>query len=286
MTTDIYLTDREADVMQVLWDHGPSVVNEVKDKLHDELAYTTVLTILRTLEQKGYVKHEEEGRVHRYAAAVKENAARKSALHHLTGKLFKGSSELLFTHLVSDQKLSKEQIQRMRDLLAENAKKDDSRRRNNHVGLDALRGHGVVLLSVGAFLAERAARLKRAGTRWIWITAIIASLVLPTLISSVAFRTAGSVRRTSGQQVRGVAPGDIAAPVAGDVDHRQRRTGGLALRQRTHQATLDRRFRRDVARTDRQAACTCSCASGNGDTKPFRAHPCLSRTMSAPPWSA
>jgi predicted transcriptional regulator len=57
--------------------------------------------------------------VHRYYAAVKETAARKSALRHLTGKLFKGSSELLFTHLVSDQKLSREQITRMRELLAE-----------------------------------------------------------------------------------------------------------------------------------------------------------------------
>ena len=128
MAKDIYLTDREADVMQVLWDHGPSVVNEVKEKLADELAYTTVLTILRTLEQKGYVKHDEEGRVHRYSAAVKETAARKSALRHLTGKLFKGSSELLFTQLVSDQKLSRDQIQRMRDLLAEAApKKDESK---------------------------------------------------------------------------------------------------------------------------------------------------------------
>jgi predicted transcriptional regulator len=124
MTNEIYLTDREADVMQVLWDHGASVVTEVKEKLHDELAYTTVLTILRTLEQKGYVKHEEEGRVHRYYAAVKETAARKSALQHLTGKLFKGSAELLFTHLVSDQKLSQEQIQRMRELLAESSKKE------------------------------------------------------------------------------------------------------------------------------------------------------------------
>src|SRR3954466_11205141 len=117
MGNDIHLTDREADVMQVLWDHGPSVVSQVKDLLHDERAYTTVLTILRTLEQKGYVKHEEEGRVHRYFAAVKEEAARKSALQHLTGKLFKGSTELLFTHLVDDKKLTKEQIQRMRDLL-------------------------------------------------------------------------------------------------------------------------------------------------------------------------
>jgi predicted transcriptional regulator len=118
MSSEIHLTDREADIMQVLWDHGPSVVNEVKERLSDDLAYTTVLTILRTLEQKGYVKHEEEGRVHRYFAAVQETAARKSALQHLTGKLFKGSTELLLTHLVSDRKLSKEQIERMRALLA------------------------------------------------------------------------------------------------------------------------------------------------------------------------
>jgi predicted transcriptional regulator len=120
---EIYLTDREADVMRVLWDRGPSVVNEVKDALNDALAYTTVLTILRTLEQKGYVGHSEEGRVHRYCATVEETAARKSALAHLTGKLFKGSAELLFAHLVSDQKLSKEQIERMRELLAQGVDK-------------------------------------------------------------------------------------------------------------------------------------------------------------------
>ncbi|HEU4604343.1 MAG TPA: BlaI/MecI/CopY family transcriptional regulator, partial [Steroidobacteraceae bacterium] len=83
-----------------------------------------VLTILRTLEAKGYVKHEEEGRVHRYVTTVKEQDARKSALRHLTSKLFKGSSELLFTHLVSDQKLSDEQIKRMRKLLGEKSGKE------------------------------------------------------------------------------------------------------------------------------------------------------------------
>ena len=59
---DIHLTDREADIMQILWDRGPSVVAEVRASLEDKLAYTTVLTILRTLEGKGYVGHEEEGR--------------------------------------------------------------------------------------------------------------------------------------------------------------------------------------------------------------------------------
>lgn len=115
----ISLTDREANVMQALWDHGPSVVAEVRDRLDDRLAYTTVLTVLRTLEGKGYVGHDEEGRGHRYFASVKQQQARKSALLHLTDKLFKGSAELLFTHFVADQKLTPAQIQRMRRLLAQ-----------------------------------------------------------------------------------------------------------------------------------------------------------------------
>lgn len=122
----IAFTDREADVMQVLWDHGPSVVSDVQGQLRDKLAYTTVLTVLRTLEAKGYVGHEDEGRQHRYFAAVQQQAAQKSALKHLLGKLFKDSSELLFARLVSDRKLSPEQIRRMRRLLAAKSKKDGS----------------------------------------------------------------------------------------------------------------------------------------------------------------
>lgn len=118
----ISLTDREADVMQVLWDQGPSLVADVRKGLADPLAYTTVLTILRTLEAKGYAGHEEEGRGHRYFASVKQQAARKSALQHLTDKLFQGSSELLFSHLVNDQKLSAKQIKRMRQLLEQSDK--------------------------------------------------------------------------------------------------------------------------------------------------------------------
>ncbi len=111
--------------MRVLWDRGPSVVAEVRASLADQLAYTTVLTILRTLEGKGYVGHEEEGRGHRYFAAVKQQAAQGSALRHLTSKLFKGSAELLFTQLVSSERLSPEQIKRMRKLLAKHAEGGD-----------------------------------------------------------------------------------------------------------------------------------------------------------------
>jgi len=123
---EISFTNREADVMRVLWEHGPSVVTEVRDRISDPLAYTTVLTILRTLEAKGYVRHEEEKRVHRYFAAVKQQVAQKSALQHLTHKLFNGSAELLFTHLVSDQKLSAEQLRRMRKLLKDKGEKGET----------------------------------------------------------------------------------------------------------------------------------------------------------------
>jgi predicted transcriptional regulator len=114
---DVQFTDREVDVMQVLWTRGPSLVAEVRDCLADRLAYTTVLTILRTLEAKGYVGHQEEGRGHRYFAAVEQQAAQKSALSRMTSKLFGGSAEMLMMRLVADRNLSREQLQRLRKLL-------------------------------------------------------------------------------------------------------------------------------------------------------------------------
>lgn len=118
----ILFTDREADVMHILWERGPSVVSDVQKLLSDKLAYTTVLTVLRTLEGKGYVRHEEDGRQHRYSATVQRQAAQKSALRHLLRKFFKDSSEVLFAQLVSDRNLSEEEIRRIRKLLAERSR--------------------------------------------------------------------------------------------------------------------------------------------------------------------
>lgn len=112
------VTDREANILQVLWDNGPSLVSEVQVHLQDKLAYTTVLTILRTLEAKGYAGRTDEGKAHRYHAAIEPVQARRSALTHLTQKLFKGSTDLLLMHLVSDQQLSEQQLERIRELLA------------------------------------------------------------------------------------------------------------------------------------------------------------------------
>jgi predicted transcriptional regulator len=71
------------------------------------------------------MSHEQEGRGHRYFATVKQQAAQESALQHLTRKLFKGSAELLFTRLVSHQKLSAEQIRNMRRLLTNKSSKGE-----------------------------------------------------------------------------------------------------------------------------------------------------------------
>lgn len=116
---DIAFTDRELDVMAVLWEHGPATVAEVRERLADPLAYTTVLTVLRTLEEKGHVGHEEERKAYRYYPRVERDAAGESALRRLTRKLFAGSPELLLTRLVSDRGLTREELERMRRLLDE-----------------------------------------------------------------------------------------------------------------------------------------------------------------------
>jgi len=115
----IAFTDRELDVMSVLWDVGPATVAEVRERIADDLAYTTVLTMLRTLEQKGYVSHTEDGRAHRYKPLVKREVAGRTALRRLVDKVFDGSPELLLTQLVSDKNLSDEELRRLRKLLAE-----------------------------------------------------------------------------------------------------------------------------------------------------------------------
>lgn len=116
---DIRFTARELDVISVLWDRGPSTVAEVQKALEDSLAYTTVLTILRILEEKGYVGHTTEGRAHRYGPLVDRSDAGVSALKRVTQRLFGGSPELLLTRLVEDESLSEDELRRMRDLLAE-----------------------------------------------------------------------------------------------------------------------------------------------------------------------
>ncbi|HYD51165.1 MAG TPA: BlaI/MecI/CopY family transcriptional regulator, partial [Gemmatimonadaceae bacterium] len=110
---------RELGVMSVLWRLGSATVADVREALEEDLAYTSVLSALQTLEEKGYVRHEAEGRAYRYFPNVEAERAGKSALARIRESIFQGSVERMFAHLVSDRKLSREELERMRRLLAE-----------------------------------------------------------------------------------------------------------------------------------------------------------------------
>jgi predicted transcriptional regulator len=125
---DFVLGDRELDVMGVLWDLGSGTVAEVRDKLPADLAYTTVLTILRNLEAKELVDHTTEGKAHRYRPRVARKTARRSALARVVDKLFHGSPEQLITQLVEDEQLSADDLRRLRALLSTQEKKGRSKR--------------------------------------------------------------------------------------------------------------------------------------------------------------
>ena len=92
---------------------------DVRDAMEEDLAYTSVLSALQTLEDKGYVHHEPEGRAYRYFPAVAAERAGRSALTRIKDAIFQGSAERMFTQLVSDKQLGREELERMRALLDE-----------------------------------------------------------------------------------------------------------------------------------------------------------------------
>jgi len=111
------LSGREMDVMDILWKRGSATVAEVLEELEDELAYTTVLTILRRLEDKGHVGHSSEGKAHRYMALVDRGEVQDSAIRRMTRKLFLDSPRLLMARILNEGKLSEDQLRELRTLL-------------------------------------------------------------------------------------------------------------------------------------------------------------------------
>src|SRR5262245_14654005 len=105
--------------MSVLWRLGSATVTDVRDALEEDLAYTSVLSALQTLEEKGYVRHEAEGRAYRYFPLVEADRAGGSALARIRDAIFHGSAERMFAQMVSDKKVSRKDLERMRKLLAE-----------------------------------------------------------------------------------------------------------------------------------------------------------------------
>ena len=115
----VTFTERELDIMAVLWQHGPSTVAEVRSHLDDDVSHNTVATMLTILENKGYVAHVEEGRAFRYRPIVDREEAGSSAFSRLVDTVFGGSAEALLTHFVRDRRLSKAELERIRGVLDE-----------------------------------------------------------------------------------------------------------------------------------------------------------------------
>jgi predicted transcriptional regulator len=121
---DLHLTERELDIMSVLWELGEATVTEVRDRVDPDLAYTSVSTMIRMLEMKGYVSHRRgEGKTHVYFPVIEAEAAGESALSRVMNKIYGGSPIKLLAHLVEHNKLSDKELDRMRDLLKKPSKR-------------------------------------------------------------------------------------------------------------------------------------------------------------------
>ena len=113
------LTEAELRLMEVLWQRGPSTVQQVLDALPGEkpLAYNSVLTTIRILEKKGYAAHAKDGRAHVYAPLVERALATRSEVRHLVQRLFRNSHELLVLNILEDAGLNADELQRLKQYL-------------------------------------------------------------------------------------------------------------------------------------------------------------------------
>jgi BlaI family transcriptional regulator, penicillinase repressor len=113
------LTPLELEIMQVLWQAGPSTVNEVRPQLKADLAYNTVQTMLNVLLRKGKVKRVQEGRAFRYRAAVDRKRATGSAVQDLVLRMFGGSPEALLLAMVESRQIGPKELERLHRMIAE-----------------------------------------------------------------------------------------------------------------------------------------------------------------------
>ncbi len=113
------LTEAELRLMDVLWLKGSATVQQVLDGLPEKpaLAYNSVLTTIRILENKGYVKHVKDGRAHVYMPLVERKEATRSEIRHLVTRFFKDSHELLVLNILEDRGIEAKDLKRLRQLL-------------------------------------------------------------------------------------------------------------------------------------------------------------------------
>jgi predicted transcriptional regulator len=113
------LTEAELPIMEVLWQKGSAVVTDVVVGLDNTaVAYNTVLTTLRILERKGYVRHTKEGRAFVYHPVVQRGEASRKAVRNLMKRFFQDSPELLILNLLEDEQLDGQELDRLKKLVS------------------------------------------------------------------------------------------------------------------------------------------------------------------------
>ena len=119
------LTEAELRIMNVLWPLGSGTVQQVLESLpgKPELAYNSVLTTIRILEKKGYIKHVKDGRAHVYVPVVARQDASRSEIRHLVSRFFKDSHEQLVLNVLEDRGLDPKELKRLREMLEGGAQK-------------------------------------------------------------------------------------------------------------------------------------------------------------------
>ena len=108
------LTAREAQIMDVIWEEGKATAERVREALSDQPHDSTVRTLLRVLENKGYLTHEVRGKVFVYRPAIGRQKAQKKALHSVLTQFFGGSAEDLVLRLIEDKQITPEQLEDLR----------------------------------------------------------------------------------------------------------------------------------------------------------------------------
>jgi predicted transcriptional regulator len=119
----ITLTEAELRLMKMLWTRGESAVSDLVAAMPEgeTLAYTSVLTTVRILEQKGYVRHRQEGRAFMYSPCVEEQEASRSEVRHMMQRFFGNSRERLLLSLLGDEEIDAEELLRLREAIAKAA---------------------------------------------------------------------------------------------------------------------------------------------------------------------
>jgi predicted transcriptional regulator len=118
--TSSTLTEAELRLMKILWSRGESAVSDLVEALSEAepLAYTSVLTTVRILERKGYVRHRKDGRAFLYTPVVAEDEAGTSAMRQVLSRFFGNSRERLLLSLLGDQDVTAEELERLREAIA------------------------------------------------------------------------------------------------------------------------------------------------------------------------